>query len=191
MKKAQEEPTPIEFGNRERFAIAFELDADYLGVWLNGHFGYRIGGEQVGDYAKAVSLQDVMIQMKWVDGTAAIVRVANCVVCLGTQPFTALDQSIYGEISRGESCPPMVLDTPARFEIKFPVTPFDDWKIFLFECGSVATILYKRCDEESVSAFDLEIGEFDRVLKEAYGQLERWYDMELQNETEVSRQETK
>ncbi|TGV31306.1 hypothetical protein EN829_033405 [Mesorhizobium sp. M00.F.Ca.ET.186.01.1.1] len=50
-------------GNQERFAVEFELDKDYGGVWLFGRFCYWIANEQIGEYEMGTSLRDVLFSL--------------------------------------------------------------------------------------------------------------------------------
>src|SRR2546423_1258440 len=58
------------FGDVSRFAVEFELDRDYGGVWMFGRFFYWCGGQRVGN-DESTSLRDFLFhleQMNWATG---------------------------------------------------------------------------------------------------------------------------
>ena len=167
------------FGDKQSFAVELELDEDYGGAWLFGHFCYWIGGVRVGDYGLSTSLRDVLTGMKWVmydcgkrDGG---VLCESCPRAI----FSGLDASLYG----GDGCDiddaSRIPDTPARFDITIHVEVFNEWKAFLVECGDEARILYKKTDETEVIVVTVPIGLFDGVIREAYDHLNKVHEREV------------
>lgn len=167
----------MEFGNRERFAIAVELDSNHGGAWLFGRICYWIGGEMVGDYSLGTSLRDVLIQSSYIRGDT------GKRICL---PLVKLDKgNLFSLISdaldeKNDEIFQYIENSifPARFDIRIPVDVFDSWKIFLIEGDDKAKLIYKRVDSSRTAEFVLSPGEFDSVFGKAYAYLEHLYDVE-------------
>jgi len=56
----------IVVGEKSRFAIEYQLDLRYGGVWLYGAFCYWIADERVGDFEAGTSLRDALFQIEQV-----------------------------------------------------------------------------------------------------------------------------
>jgi hypothetical protein len=166
----------MEFGDKRSFGVEFELSENHGGAWLYGKFCYWINGVQVGDYELGTSLRDILFQMKWI--------VHDCgnrgggILCnlRPDKAFSLLDGLLYENSERRTNHETQSLDTPARFEITIPVDIFNQWKAYLIECDNNATIVYKNIDEIDAQVATIPIGFFDRVIKEAYDNLNRLYD---------------
>lgn len=50
-------------GETDRFAIEYELNSDYGGVWMFGRICFWCAGCRVGDPEMATSLRDVLFQL--------------------------------------------------------------------------------------------------------------------------------
>jgi hypothetical protein len=51
-------------GEPFRFAVEYDLNVNYGGVWMFGRFCYWCGGRRVGDYEMSTSLRDVLFQLE-------------------------------------------------------------------------------------------------------------------------------
>jgi hypothetical protein len=50
-------------GEPSQFAVEYDLNENYGGVWMFGRFCYWCGGQRVGDYEMSTSLRDVLFQL--------------------------------------------------------------------------------------------------------------------------------
>jgi hypothetical protein len=160
-------------GDKESFAVEYELDQNHGGTWMYGKICYWISNYQVGDYELGTSLRDTLFAMKYLIGDCG--NREGLVLCdlSPEEAFFQLNESIYGNLQKVDTNLP---DTPARFDILIPVDVFSQWKIFLIDCNNFTTILYKRDTEESVRYFRIKRGEFDNIIKQLYINLESMYD---------------
>jgi hypothetical protein len=160
-------------GDKESFAVEYELDENHGGAWMYGKICYWIGNDQVGDYELGTSLRDALFAMKYLIGDCG--NREGLVLCdlSPEEAFFQLNESIYGNLKRANISLP---DLPARFDILIPVDVFSQWKIFLIDCSNFTTIVYKRDAEESVHYFRIKRGEFDNIIKQLYINLESIYE---------------
>jgi hypothetical protein len=169
----------MKFGDRQTFAVEFQLDEVYGGTWLFGEFCYWIDGVQVGDYNLSTSLGDVLSGMMWI--------VHDCgnrdggILCKLSpwEAFCMIDSSMYVSDECQDADESQLPDTPARFEIRIPVEIFNGWKIYLIECAERALVYFKHSNDAEVRVANLPVGIFDRVIKEAYVCLNELYDNEV------------
>lgn len=168
----------MKLGDKKSFAVEFDLDESYGGAWLFGKFCYWIDGVQVGDYELGTSLRDVLFGMKRIVGDCGD-RDGEILCELPPQEvFSVLDGSLY-ESDEGETHSEIHLPhTPARFEIKINVDVFDEWKVYLIDCGDQAKIFFKSTDAADIKAVTLAPGLFDNVIKETYDCLSKLYERE-------------
>jgi len=169
----------MEFGDRALFSVQFELDADYGGSWLYGRFCYWVNGTQVGEYDLGTSLRDVFFKMKWVVNDCGNRNAGSLCALPPEEAFLLLDKSLYGnEQNAQESWLP---DLPARFDVRLPVDVFDQWKMYLIECGDKDLMLWRDSNEANVKIFSTPLGVFDNVIKEAYDHLANLYENQVAN----------
>lgn len=158
----------MQFGDKNSFAVELELDEEPYGVWLFGHFCYWINGVRVGDYELSTSLRDVLSGLRWVvhdrgnRGGGAL-----CEIPLH-EVFSCLDNALYGSEEAGSASDTLLPDEPARFEITVPVEVFNDWKVFLIECGEKAFVLLKSFSTGELQSVVIQSGLFDKAIDEAY-----------------------
>ncbi len=152
----------MEFGDRSRFAVSFELNENSGGPWLFGKICYWIGNKTIGDYEQGTSLRDVIVALKWIVHDAGKREDCQRFSMPGEDAFRAIDSSLYGrpENVGAES----ENDATAQFEVCPRVDVFDEWKVYLIECGEEARLLYKNSSDRSPSEFFLKKGEFDKCL---------------------------
>lgn len=163
-------------GNKESFAVQFELDKEFGGVWLFGKFCYWVAGVMVGDYELGTSLRDVLFQMRW--AVADCGNRAGGVLCDVTpeKAFLMLDGLLYEPNEFAATAEATSIETPARFAVSIPVEVFDRWKIYLIECNEVATMIFRDAKNSVIRSVALEKGTFDRVINETFDCLDRLYE---------------
>ncbi|EGO64879.1 immunity 42 family protein [Acetonema longum] len=170
-------------GKRPHFAVEFEVNKEYGGVWLFGKCCFWIKDQRIGDYELGTSLRDVLFQMRTIvldNGK----RIHNDLFALDTaELYRRLNGALYG--CDGTACCDTnfetiaVEETWARFNVSLPVDIFDGWKIFLVESQEKARIIVKKIDKEGIYEAFLTPGEFDEVIAKAYGELDKLYEIEL------------
>lgn len=162
------------FGDKNRFAVAFELDDDPGGAWMFGRFCYWINGEAVGDWSRGVSLRDVLFQIKCIVGDQGK-RSCPALLQLSREEIfrligTCLDEAsddLFHFISRDF--------LPARFDVCIPIDIFDKWRIYAVDGGDESRIVYGDESGSHVYEAKLSLGEFDRVMYSAYSALDSLY----------------
>ena len=170
-------------GDRESFAVQFELDEEYEGPWLFGKFCYWIGGIRVGDYELGTSLRDVYFGMKWLPHDCG--NRGGGILCNLTpeESFSALDGALYRDEVSPDTGHCELPDSPARFNVSIPVDVFDKWKIYLIECECVARMLFRNTEDGVIRVTNLSQGVFDSVIKEVHAYVERLYDRETASQS--------
>ena len=168
------------FGNLSSFAIEFELDKEYGGVWLFGKFCYRIGGRRVGNYNLGTSLRDIFFMMETIIRHKANRTDKNLYDLPLNELYEKLDKALYGcESSRYDDT--AYEEQWIRFDVTLPVDIFDDWKIFLIEnMGKARVIVGKTNPNDNIYIYEvmLKSGEFDDVIGKTYEALNKLYNME-------------
>ena len=167
----------MEFGDRALFSVQLELDADYGGSWLYGRFCYWVNGTRVGDYDLGTSMRDVFFKMKWVVNDCGNRKGGQLCSLLVEEAFLLLDKSLYGAKENAQES--WLPDLPARFDVRPPVDVFDEWKMYLIECGDRDLMLYRNSNEVDVQVFGTPVGVFDTVIKQAYAHLENLYQSQV------------
>lgn len=157
-------------GKKDTFAVEYELDTNSGGQWMYGKICYWLEGKMIGDYKLGTSLRDVLFQLKYLVHDSGKRNTENLCSRSPENIFYQLNESIYGE--NEDTCDD-IPDSPARFDIKIPVDVFDQWKIFLIDCSSYSTILYKKIDDKDVHVVRIIQYEFDDVISKLYNDLER------------------
>jgi hypothetical protein len=164
----------MEFGDRARFAVSFELNQNSGGLWMFGKFCYWIDGRTIRDYDQGTSLRDVIVALKWIVSDAGKPEDCRRFLMLGEDSYRAIDSSLYGypENAAAES----ENGATAQFEVCPSVDVFNGWKVYLIECEEKAKLLYKCSSDSSVSEFLLRKGEFDECIQPAWDELNALYD---------------
>lgn len=165
-------------GEKNNFAVEYELDANSGGCWLFGRICYWINDISVGDYSLGTSLRDVLINLTYLVGDCGD-RCHNLLFELpSSEAFIRVHDALfehsatYGRVADEEHW--------ARFNVTIPVDVFDGWQIFLIETVGEAKLLVGRCSLSSGRykfAFDMRIpiGKFDQTIREFATQLEALY----------------
>lgn len=171
-------------GERSRFAIEYELDKEYGGVWLYGKMCFWINDTCVGDYELGTSLRDVLFAMKNIVSDSGN-RINPNLFLLNTEElFNRLDITLYGcEVSPYEQVANE--EIWARLDANILVDIFNDWKVYIIENDEKARVIVGRLVSEckySVFETELKPNEFDKVVFVVYKELERRYESELDKE---------
>ena len=167
-------------GDQSRFAIEFQLNKEYGGVWLFGKICFWIEGRRVGDFDLGTSLRDVFFQMRSIVQDNGNRNHEGLFALSKNELYNQLNAAVYGsEIN--ESYQLDLEETWARFDVKIPVDIFDQWKIFLVEDTSLesARLVVAKLDVNEVFETFLDQSEVDKVLLNAYDELNKLYEFEL------------
>jgi hypothetical protein len=163
-------------GNTLRFAVEFELENDYKGQWLLGKFCYWINGERVGDYDLGTSLRDILFQLETVvrdNGN----RFSNSFFTLHSyELFEKLNEALYGN-NNYDNIPEE--EQWSRFDICPIIDVFNNWKIFMINNSNHARIIYKNISKKRIFEGELDLGEFENVIKESYDKINNMLQIEL------------
>jgi len=157
-------------GDKNRFAIEYELDEKPCGWWLYGRCCFWGNGRKIGNYDILTSLGDVFTQMHqvvkecgkrqsdWIDRDIQdIFNYFNNIIYLGCE--TNKEDNI---------------EIPARYEIDMCTEPFYGVKIFLLDCGILTSrLIYSEDNGKTIREVKLVPGEFDYIIKRFYLELER------------------
>lgn len=154
------------YGTKERFAIEWELNADYGGDWLFGKFCFWIGGTMVGDYDVGESFSVVIGQLTYPVGDCGKRQSERFCGMSGAEAFSLIYRSFYDDDF--PTPPELELESWARFDVTIDMDVFDGWKLYLFDCPTLSRLLVGRRQNEGgyKLAFEqqLEVGEFDGVI---------------------------
>ncbi|CAJ0691212.1 immunity 42 family protein [Ralstonia mannitolilytica] len=160
------------FGNKDRFAIEFELDANHGGAWLFGRFCYWIAGEQVGDYDAGTSLRDVLFQMKYIVGDAG----KRSFPRLAELPAPEIFRMVSDALSERNSDISQYVSpdfSPAYLDVNIPMDIFGCWDIFLVDGLREARLIYRENGADDIKFMALTIGEFDSVVEATQNELQK------------------
>jgi hypothetical protein len=151
-----------------------EVNENDGGPWMFGKFCYWIGNRMVGDYGQGATLSDVMTAMKWIVFDSGKREDCQRFVLSNEDVFRDIDLSLYGhaENAGAESD----VSATAQFDVCPNVDVFNEWKVYLIECGEEARLLFKNSSDPGVSEFNLRKGEFDKCIELAWNELNALYD---------------
>jgi len=172
----------MRFGDINTFGVDLELDENHGGAWLYGKLCYWINGSQVGDFDLGTSLRDAYFQMKWLVHDRGNRDGGLLCTLPNHDVFFQLDSFLYDSEQDVKHQGIETPESPARFEVKIPIDVFDDWKIYLIQCGNVATILYKNINRGDLASFVMPGDLFDSVIRESYAYLQSLYEKECGQE---------
>ena len=167
-------------GNRSNFAVEFELDKEYNGVWLFGKFRYWIKGRRIGDYEMGASLRDVLFSLDTIlydIGNRTHVKLFSLE---GKELFAMLDNTFYEESQYVEVANE---ENWARFNINLPVDIFDDYRMYIVENFETARILIKHTSDIEFQEVKLPKGMFDEVILKAHQELDSLYNNEVEKDS--------
>lgn len=181
-------------GDKNKFAVDYELAQDYCGAWLIGQFCYWVEGKMVGDYHFHTYLCDLIGALVWIvhdNGKREHERLFNLEtkellkLLDDTLPENLGDESEYYKIAVDECW--------ARFSIRPEIDIFYDWDVYLIDSPSFSRMIYANFTEDKlkgeakpldVSNLDIvevnfEPGTFDRVIKEFQATLINLWEIEV------------
>lgn len=167
-------------GDKNRFAVEFELNNDYGGVWMFGKMCLWIKEMQVGDYEMGVSLRDILILIESIVSDNENRVNKDLFELSAGELFIKLNDALYGDSSQFEEI--ALEETWARFNVNFTIDIFNNWKMFLVENQDKARLVFKNLCEDAhnggVHQIELKKGEFDEVIYKAYEEMGRIFDIE-------------
>jgi hypothetical protein len=160
------------FGDRSRFAVEYELDANHGNEWMFGRFCYWCDGCQVGDYELGTSLRDVLFQLDEIAHYSGRRRNQRFSKMPAAGAFRLLNGTLFGrpDISANRLSEE---EQWARHQVLPPLDVFDDWRAFLVESDECARLLYARDPYSHVKEVILMTGEIDALLTAARDSLQR------------------
>lgn len=154
-------------GNKERFAIQWELHTDSCGKWMYGQICYWIQGQRVGDYNIITSLADVLTSLMYPVGDCGR-RVGGRLCTLnGKDAYNTLHAALFeGDPSLADEANG---DTWARFDVSLLCDVFTGWRLYILDCESDSRLLVgHRPKNSSTFEFWKEIKlfryEFDKIV---------------------------
>lgn len=167
-------------GNRSLFAVEFELDQEYGGIWLFGKICYWIRDRRIGDYELGTSLRDVLFSLDTLvqdNGNRTHIELFGLT---RSDLFSRLDGALFGyETSQYDDV--AVQETWARFNVVLPVDVFDGWKIYLVDNLEVSRMLFNNLNEVKIQEEEFGIGLFDEVIFRTHQELTILYNNALKS----------
>lgn len=166
-----------QIGNPERFAIQYELDENFGGIWIYGKFCYWCGGLMIGNYAEGISLRDVLfaldsIQMRTMRHNEDLFKGDP------TWAFELINKNLFWNNND--------FDDEASIEAswdEFLILPdldiFNDWKAFLINGDFSSEILFSQHPYIEVKKLILNKGEVDSVIDSFREKINSIYEAEL------------
>lgn len=166
------------FGDKHRFAIEYEFDAEPEGAWLFGRTCYWIAGCQIGDFDLGTSLRDVLFL--WERIAADSGNRSNVILSelrLETL-FATLRSGFFGyEEGQPTFDQIAIADEWARHMVSPCIEPFDGWLVFLIEAEQSARCLFNNPLGNVTCECILSRGEFDQVLTAVLTPLQQAHEM--------------
>jgi hypothetical protein len=164
-------------GKTSRFAVGYELDANYGGEWMYGKFCFFCNEQEIGDYEVGTSLRDVLFQL---DEVTKFKRRANqrFNAMTAKEVFEMVDAGLSGELK--VLAPGLVEEEQWRNLCLFPaVDVFDGWKGFLLRGEEIERLIFSVAPYEEVKEAKLNCGEFDGVIECVRKELNEIYEREI------------
>jgi hypothetical protein len=162
-------------GDKTRFAIQWELDADPVGHFLLGKMCFWVANTVIGNYESRTTLSDVLAEL--------VYPVSDCGKRRGDQFCHLSAEDAFSMLHRGlfESDPSLCRtvedESWARFDVSIFVDTFQRWRLYLVDCEFGSRFLVAHIPKESdhfefVMEQSLRVGEFDQVIIEFQRELE-------------------
>lgn len=164
----------MELGNRNRFAIQWDLDLQNCGRLLFGRTCYWVNGTMIGDFELGASLSDVLVSLSYPVGDSGDRDSDRFCPMTGEDAFALVHRGIF------ESDEAIAREVDherwARFNISLPVDVFDGYRMYLFDCHSESRLLVgirkpDRQQYEFLFEQRLSRGEFDEVIRSFQAEL--------------------
>jgi Immunity protein 42 len=168
-------------GEPTRFAVEYDLNENYGGVWMFGRFCYWCGGQRVGDYEMSTPLRDVLLQLdeiaKYNDRASRRFSTMSASLVLRLLDATLFEAALFGGSDPNNS---RVAEEEqwARHKIVPWVDVFDRWKAFLVEDERTARFIFASKPYLDVREISLRPSEVDAVLDVVRNTLNGIYERE-------------
>src|SRR5262245_55122071 len=128
-------------GEPSRFAVEYDLNENYGGVWMFGRFCYWCGGQRVGDYEMSTSLRDVLFQLDRVAKYKPLCASRRFSTMPAMLVFRLLDAALFGAADLNNAT--VAEDEQwAGHNILPRVDVFDRWKGYLVEDEQTARFMF-------------------------------------------------
>ncbi len=169
----------MRLGNPERFAVEFEFDDSVGREWLSVQLRYWVEGACVGEYENSVTLHMALLSLARVVKDSGKREHGELAALPTGEVFRRLHEALHDPDS------PDAQRATDELWARFQVGPgglgsFDGWRVFLVDTKEGARLLYGRPhQDDTVREARLPPGEFDRLLRETYEQLDQRYELEL------------
>ncbi len=166
-----------QIGDPLKFAVRYELDANYGGVWMYGKFCYVFNGQEVGDYEAGTSLRDVLFQL---DELMKFDRQPNS----RFQSVSAKDLFENIDVALSGSGPDVLQELANEEHWRSlcafpPVDVFDGWKGFLINDGKFCRFIFSHSPYAEIREVAVDFGEFDLIINSVRKELNDIYELEL------------
>jgi hypothetical protein len=168
------------YGDKNRFAIEWNLASNHGGGWLFGNICFWIGGELVGDYSTCESLSELIPELKYPVGDCGNRRSQRFCQMPADDAFKLIYRAFFDmDFVTPEE---LELESWARFDVSLGTDSFDDWKLYLFDCASYSRLLIGRRSDAGFFEFlreqQLEVGEYDAAIRALQIELMALWDRE-------------
>jgi len=160
-------------GDKNRFAVEFEIDSDPCGISIYGQCCLWIGGDKLGNYNLITRLGDVFHVIHRIVKDCGK-RNSNWIDLDAREIFCKLNEILYLMLYNGEVYNDVA---PAAYDVRINTESFDGLKIFLLDCDIlISRLIYSRNEGITVKEVRLVPGEFDSVVKRFYIELDKLYE---------------
>jgi len=157
-------------GNKNYFAIEFQLASQSCGMWLYGQCCFWVEGKRLGDYDKIISLGDLFSEMHVVVKDCGK-RQSDWIDHNAKEIFDYLNYILY---RRHHDDDEYDIEMPDRYGVNLDAGSFGGVKIFLLDCDILTSrFIYSEDDGDTVNEVRLVPGEFDSVIKRFYLELSK------------------
>lgn len=153
-------------GDKNRFAVEYELNEQYFGRWMYGTFCYWIRGEHVGDKYSTI-LPDII-------GDIDAILYNNGKRSCKTL-FTAEASDFINLVENVTSDDCSYNDLLFRLKIKPHVDVFDYWKVYLVEYDCQSRILYYRDNKQDIKEIIIDSSLFAEIIRQLASDLNDLY----------------
>ncbi|WP_342435567.1 immunity 42 family protein [Paenibacillus sp. FSL L8-0436] len=168
-------------GDSNKFAIQFDLNADYGGFWMFGKFCYWINGIRIGDYESGTSLRDVLFSLESLVKDNSNRSNEKLFNLDAKECFNRLNEALYGDSNQYDSI--SIEESWARFNVCPLLDIFNDWKIFLVEYKGSARFLIRNLNSvkktDDILEYIVQVREFETELYKTYELLSEIYENEI------------
>lgn len=156
-------------GNKNRFAIQWEVSPDPSWPYLYGKACFWVGGLQIGNYEMGATLGDFLSCLKYPVGDCGNRHSKRLCNMKGKEVFDVLNGGLFDGTEHLTSL--AEAESWARFNVSISIDVFDNWRFYLLDCESYSRLLVGRFssldDTYNFSAEQiLSTGEYDEIIIE-------------------------